>query len=339
MAKAGNSVGNPGEGSPSGRGHESDGGARGWRVDASLPVGSFMRTDVAYLRENMWVDAALSFLCERGLRDAPVLDDEGRPVGVLYVDDVETEDSFEEGERAEVDGENRVAGELERGYGLHRGFHLDGRRRLRVREVMVPYVPEISVEASIASAGLVMHDHQLDHVMVVGDDGRAVGTFSRDELVEWLVDQTSGELALETGRGRCLRDIMRPLITVRRRASLLTARDLLATHDLEELPVVDGGQVVGVVCDGDLYGIVSAHRDDDGWMQELLVDDIMKPAPLVRGPDEALDAVLSLLKSSRTSCVLVEQDGRVIGMVSGRDLDAAGAGGLPPQGPRPHLHY
>ena len=40
-----------------------------------------------------------------------------------------------------------------------------------------------------------MHDHQLDHVMVVGDDGRAVGTFSRDELVEWLVEQTSGELA------------------------------------------------------------------------------------------------------------------------------------------------
>ena len=105
------------------------------------------------------------------------------------------------------------------------GFHLDGQRRLRVREVMVPYVPEISAEASIASAGLVMHDNQLDHVMVVGDDGRAVGTFSREELIDWLVEQTSGESAVESGRGRCLRDIMRPVISVRRRASLLTARD------------------------------------------------------------------------------------------------------------------
>jgi CBS domain-containing protein len=341
MAKAGNSVGRSGGRPPSERGQESDSSAKGWRVDASLPVGSFMRTDVAYLRENMWVDAALSFLSERGLRDAPVLDEEGRPVGVLYVDDVETEDSFADGDRAAEQGEAAVAGELERGYGMHRGFHLDGRRRLRVREVMVPYVPEISAQASIASAGVVMHDHQLDHVMVVGDDGRAVGTFSRDELVEWLVDQTSGELALESGRVRCLRDIMRPLISVRRRASLLTARDLLATHDLEELPVVEGGRVVGLVSEGDIYGIVSSHRDDDGWMQELLVDDIMKPAPLVRGPDEALDAVLSLLQASspgHTSCVLVEQDGRVIGMVSARDLDA-GAGGLPPQGPRPHLQY
>jgi len=78
-----------------------------------LPVGSFMRKDVAYLRENMWVDAALSFLSERGLRDAPVLDEEGRPVGVLYVDDVESEDSFDDGERAGEEAESSVA-ELKR---------------------------------------------------------------------------------------------------------------------------------------------------------------------------------------------------------------------------------
>jgi CBS domain-containing protein len=320
-------------------------GTPGWRVDASLPVATFMRKDVAYLRENMWVDAAVSFLSGRGLRDAPVLDEEGRPVGVLYVDDVETEDSFGEVEPASPDGGdvNRaspaesIASELRRDYGVGPGFHLDGRRRLRVREVMVPYVPEISAEASIASAGLVMHDNQLDHVMVVGDDGRAVGTFSREELVDWLVKQTSGEGALESGNRRCLRDIMRPLLSVRRRASLLAARDLLTTHDVEQLPVVDGGRAVGVVCEADIYGIVSAHRDDDAWMEELLVEDIMKSPPLVRGSDEALDSVLPLLESSRADCVLVEQDGRVIGMVSARDLLAGRDGS--PQGPRPHLTY
>jgi CBS domain-containing protein len=274
----------------------------GWRVDASLPVATFMRKDVAYLRENMWVDAAVAFLSERGLRDAPVLDDEGRPVGVMYVDDVETEDSFEASAEGEEAPGYTIPGQLNRDYGLGPGFHLDGRRRLRVREVMVPYVPEISAEASIASVGLIMHDNQLDHVMVVGDDGRAVGTFSRDELIEWLVEQTSG--AQSASDSRCLRDVMRPLISVRRRASLLTARDLLATHDLEELPVVDAGRVVGVVCEADIYSVVSAHRDqpeNDGWMQELLVEDVMR-------------------------------------MVTSRGL-ASGAEGFRPQGPRPHLHY
>jgi CBS domain-containing protein len=324
----------------------------GWRVDASLPVATFMRKEVAYLRENMWVDAAVSFLAERGLRDAPVLDEEGRPVGVLYVDDVEAEDSDDLGElewpvEPEVSDARpalTMAGQLKRDYGLGPGFHLDGRRRLRVREVMVPYVPEISAEASIASVGLVMHDNQLDHVMVVGDDGRAVGTFSREELVEWLVEQTSGESAASSVGGRRLRDVMRPLISVRRRASLLTARDLLATHDLEELPVVDGGRVVGVVGDGDLWSVMSAQRgqpdqrDPDGWMQELLVEDIMKAPPLVRGPDEVIESVLPALKSSRSGCVLVEHDGRVIGMVSARDLTTGGEGPHS-SGPRPHLSY
>jgi hypothetical protein len=48
--------------------------------------------------------------------------------------------------------------------------------------------------------------------------------------------------------------------------------------------------------------------------------------------------VLPALRSSRAACVLVEHDGRVIGMVNARDLEA-GVEGFRPQGPRPHLSY
>ena len=67
------------------------------------------------------------------------------------------------------------------------------------------------------------------------------------------------------------------------------------------------------------------------------MEDIMKAPPLVRGPEDALESVLPRLQSSRAGCVLVEHDGRVIGMVSARDLRPVR--GLPPQGPRPHLSY
>ena len=320
--------------------------ARAWQVDASVPVSAFMRTDVAYLRENMWVDAAVGFLCDRGLRDAAVLDADGRPVGVLYVDDVESEDSTVDASAESSDdpfsasvarprtpgpsGEESddglgFANALLRDYGLRAGFHLDGRRRLRVREVMVPYIPEIAAEASIASAALVMYDNQLDHVMVVGDDGRAVGTFSREDLVHWLVDQTSGRAtsaAIRSGAGRCLRDVMQPAITVRRRASLFTARDLLTTHDREELPVVEAGRVVGVVAEKDIYGMMAAHRDDDGWMQELLVEDVMKPATAVGAPGDKLESALTLLsrQPGGPRCLLVQQDGRLLGVINAREL-------------------
>ena len=303
------------------------GGGRAWQVDASLSVESFMRKDVAYLRENMWLDAAVGFLSERGLREAPVLDGDGRPVGVLYIDDVEREPGIDVDRTDEA--EQGFATELMRGYGLGAGFHLDGHGRLRVREVMVPYIPEISVDTSIASAALVMYDNQLEHVMVVGDDGLAVGTFSREELVHWLVDQTSGRAVSVTGPARCLRDVMLPAITVRRRASLFTARDLMTTHDREELPVVEGGRVVGMVSVTDIYGLIAAHRDDDGWMQELLVEDVMKPPTHICGPGDSLDSALRLMKAggglsegASARCVLVEEDGRLLGVVTARDLDA-----------------
>lgn len=316
-----------------------------WRVDASLSVARYMKQEVSYLRENMWVDAAASFLVEHGLRDAPVLDGEGRPVGVLYVDDVTSEEEFVDLERDEqrLDGRDDDGDSFEsvllRDYGLGAGFHLNAGRRLRVREVMVPYVPEISAESSVATAALVMHDNQLDHVIVVGDDGRAVGTFSREEMVRWLVDQTSGRESLSSGSDRVLRDVMRPAITVRRRASLLTARDMLTTHDRQELPVLDGGQVVGVVTEGEIYSMIAAHRDDDGWMQELLVEDVMKPPMNVRGPEDTLESIRPVLKAS-DSYVLVEQDGRLLGVVSARDFGVGAGEPAPPSATaRSHVRY
>ena len=304
-----------------------------WSVDAGIPVARYMKTEVAYLRDNMWVDAAVSFLEARGLRDAPVLDQEGRPVGVLYVDDVESEAAFvevtassDEAALAEADAQDRFTSLLLRRHGIASGFHLDSGPRLRVRDVMVPYVPEISAESSIATAALVMRDNQLGHVMVVGDDGRAVGMFAREDLVRWLVEETHRRPAREAGTVRCLRDVMRPVITIRRRATLTTARDLMTTHDLAELPVVEGGRVVGVVTELEISGVLNAHREDDGWMQELLVEDVMNAPALVGAPGDALGSVH--LDDAHGACVLVAEHGRLIGIVTGRDL-------APPSGPRP----
>ncbi len=311
-----------------------------WQVDAGTPVSRYMQTDVAYLRDNMWVDAAVSFLETHGLHDAPVLDQEGRPVGVLYADDVETEAAFVElGEtegpglgfgsvneeltlaQMEARNEERFTSLLLRRHGLGTGFHLEGGPRLRVRDVMVPYVPEIAADSSIATAALVMRDNQLGHVMVVGDDGRAVGMFAREDLVRWLVEETHRRPAREAGTVRNLRDVMRPVIAIRRRATLTTARDLMTTHDLAELPVVESGQVVGVVTESEITTMLNAHREDDGWMQELLVEDVMNAPALLGAPSDAVDSVN--LDSAHGGCVLVVEHGRLIGIVTGHDLAAS----------------
>ena len=86
--------------------------------------------------------------------------------------------------------------------------------------------------------------------------------------------------------------------------------------------MVEGGRVVGVVSEKDIYGMMAAHRDDDGWMQELLVEDVMKPATAVCAPGDKLESALALLsgQAGGPRCLLVEQDGRLLGVVNARDL-------------------
>ncbi|HEY0712566.1 MAG TPA: CBS domain-containing protein [Polyangia bacterium] len=302
-----------------------------WTVDAGLPVSRYMTTDVAYLRDNMWVDAAVAFLQARDLREAPVLDDDGRPVGMLYVDDVDLEHPLIEGAASagvfdEVgdDQAERFADVYLGDQGLGSGFHLDGDEagpRVRVRDVMVPYVPEIAADTSIVAAAMMMRDNGLGHVMVVGDDGRAAGICAREDLVNWLVEETTRRPAPPAGEGLRLRDVMRPVISIRRRATLTTARDLMTTHGLAELPVVEGGRVLGVVTEAEIVGMLNAHRDDDGWMQELLVEDVMAGPVLLGAPSDPVGSLR--LAEAHGGCVLVAEHGRLIGVVTERDLAPA----------------
>ncbi|HEY0705165.1 MAG TPA: CBS domain-containing protein [Polyangia bacterium] len=314
-------------GGGSGGGHGSGPGGNpisAWTVDAGVPVSRYMTTDVAYLRDNMWVDAAVSFLQTRDLREAPVLDADGRPVGMLYVDDVDVENPLLDGgsfDDLNDEQSDRGVADLFRDQGLGSGFHLDGGPRVRVRDVMVPYVPEIAAETSIVAAAMMMRENQLGHVMVVSDDGRAAGVFAREDLVNWLVEETTRRPAPSTQQGLCLRDVMRPVVSIRRRATLTTARDLMTTHGLAELPVVDGGRVLGVITETEIVGMLNAHRDDDGWMQELLVEDVMVGPVLLGAPSDPIGNLR--LAEAHGGCVLVAEHGRLIGVVTERDLAPA----------------
>ena len=297
-------------------------------LDPSLPVSDFMNRNVVYLREDMWVDAAIESLGTRGLRAAPVLDHEGRPVGILYADDVETVAPGEEDENQRVrEGDGDGSGE---GFGVSRlarlrrrllgpGFHVDAHHRARVHEVMVPYVPEIPSEVAVSSAAAVLERNHLDRVMVVDGEGRAVGTFSSEELAEWLVKKTA---PVDTD-GVLLRDVMRPAVAVGRQTSLLRAREILVARDLRHLPVLDVGAVVGVVALSDIEQVMTAPLDDDLWIRDLVVEDVMRSPAHIAAPEQPLSRFADWLQSAEGACLILEHDGHLVGLVSGSEIDLA----------------
>jgi CBS domain-containing protein len=111
----------------------------------------------------------------------------------------------------------------------------------RVRDAMVPEPGTLEASASVQEAGERLSDPAVRAVLV-SDNGRLVGVITRKTLVREVV---------ATGRDprtTCVGDIAEPpLYTLDAALSLDDAFRELEEHDLERVPVIENGRLVGVL--------------------------------------------------------------------------------------------
>lgn len=127
-----------------------------------------------------------------------------------------------------------------------------------------------------------------------------------------------------------VREVMSsPVVTVRSDASLKAAISLLERHDVSAMPVVDtDGQIVGVVSEADVIRELVAP---DQRTRETLnpiaaapfaryVSEVMSTHPLTVAPETDLAVATELMTSSAIKSLPVVDRGRVVGVVSRRDV-------------------
>jgi CBS domain-containing protein len=111
----------------------------------------------------------------------------------------------------------------------------------QVRDAMVPEPGTLDASASAQEAGERLSDPAVRAVLVC-DDGQLVGVVTRKTLVEEIV---------ATGRdprATALREIAEPpLFTLDAAMGLDDAYRALEQHDLERVPVVEDGRLVGIL--------------------------------------------------------------------------------------------
>ncbi len=112
----------------------------------------------------------------------------------------------------------------------------------QVREAMVPEPGTLDASASAQEAGERLSDPAVRAVLVCDDGGKLVGIVTRKTLVQEIV---------ATGRdprSTSLRDIAEPpLFTLDASMDLDDAYHALEDHDLERVPVVEDGRLVGIL--------------------------------------------------------------------------------------------
>jgi CBS domain-containing protein len=139
------------------------------------------------LRAGATLPEAVAFFTDRGFSAAPVIDEAGRPVGVLSRADILVHEHERPGLRRAVPdyyGRNNAdvasAEEFVSGYGGARG------ESMRVRDIMTPVVFSVAPQDTAWRVigdlvGLKVH-----RLFVVGDDGVLIGVISALDVLKYL---------------------------------------------------------------------------------------------------------------------------------------------------------
>ncbi len=136
---------------------------------------------------------------------------------------------------------------------------MTGMKQLTVGQVMSRNVETLDPADDVDLADMLMRLDRLHHLPVV-EDGQLVGIVSQRDVARHQVSPSSG-LSVEAQRRANLRVKVRDMMigsvtTVEPTTSVLEAAELMRERYLGCLPVVDEGELVGIVTGTDMLGLL-----------------------------------------------------------------------------------
>lgn len=103
--------------------------------------------------------------------------------------------------------------------------------------------------------------------------------------------------------------------TIGRDIPIKKALETMRLYGIRHLPVLEQGELVGIITDRDVKLAASFKGADD-----LSVDDVMTPEPFAVVPEAALDQVVAEMAERKYGCAVVcQENGKVVGVFTATD--------------------
>ena len=118
----------------------------------------------------------------------------------------------------------------------------------------------------------------------------------------------------------------REVITLKRSDSLKFGKDIMNQKRVRHFPVVEGGMVVGVVSQRDLFraSLASVLRYDENiekaFLDNLSVKGVINEAPVTVSPDTAITEAARLMVDKKIGCLPVVEHEKLVGLVTETDF-------------------
>ncbi len=157
---------------------------------STLTAGAVMTEDLITLRPEMSLREAVGIFLEHRISGAPVLDDQGRAIGVLSLTDAMRH--FQESSpdiAVHGDFYNFVLRDGPKDKtGWARGFHECDGRDDQVASLMTPMIIAVDEDTPLGEAASVMWTNGVHRLLVRGKGGRLAGILTSVDLVRVLAE-------------------------------------------------------------------------------------------------------------------------------------------------------
>jgi acetoin utilization protein AcuB len=117
----------------------------------------------------------------------------------------------------------------------------------------------------------------------------------------------------------------RDLITATPHTSHRDALDLIRQHNIRRLPVVEGGQLVGIVSEKDLLSNAPSQAttlsiyEIHTLLDRLTLDKIMSRPVVTIAPDCPLEDAAAIMRERKIGCLPVLENGALVGIITESD--------------------
>ena len=144
---------------------------------------------------------------------------------------------------------------------------------MKIKDVMTTDVCSVPVDAGVGEIARLLVEKRISAVPVVGDDGRVLGVVSEGDLLRrmeaeaeenrswWMslvADADDLKEPVVKFRGLVARDVMTtPAVTVDEESDLGEVADILSRKRIKRLPVLRGGERVGIVSRTDVLAALA----------------------------------------------------------------------------------